>query len=119
MFSTEKMLSLIKNAIFDHKKAPAASRQPREIVFFLEKRYYAPTKGACGKPPAEENCVFPKETQFLTKKKAPAAIGQSEGKMLVEKWSQFLLLFSSLKNCILGKKQLSSCWPVAAGVFFG
>ena len=52
-FWQKKLHFLTKNDIFDNKKAPAASRQPREIVFFLEKRYFGKKqKTACGKPPA-------------------------------------------------------------------
>ena len=43
----------------------------------MTKVFYFAKKGACGKPPAEENGPFPKETLFRGKK-APAAIGQPE-----------------------------------------
>ena len=57
------LTSLIKrkNVIFPpkpsflaKKKAPAASRQPRKMVLFLEKRYLGQKKSACGKPPAKK-----------------------------------------------------------------
>ena len=45
--------------IFGQKKAPAASRQPRKMVLFLEKRYLGKKKSACGKPPAKKRSKMP------------------------------------------------------------
>ena len=50
-----------KIVIFGQKKAPAASRQPRKMVLFLEKRYLGQKKSACGKLPTEENGLVPED----------------------------------------------------------
>ena len=70
-FSTETVIFLPK------KKAPAASRQPRKMVLFLEKRYLGQKKSACGKPPAKKG---PKCALFLPKK-------LQKNTQIVTKWS--------------------------------
>ena len=66
-----------KIVIFCKKKAPAASRQPRKMALFLEKRYLGQKKSACGKPPAKKG---PKFQLFLPKKK-------EKNTKIVTKWS--------------------------------
>ena len=69
------------------KKAPAASRQPRKIVFFPENVIFDSKKGACGKPPAGGKWFW----SFLAQKKAPAASRQPrkmvKNTKIVTKWS--------------------------------
>ena len=50
-----------KSSFLAKKKAPAASRQPRKMVLFLEKRYLGQKKSACGKLPTEENGLVPED----------------------------------------------------------
>ena len=52
----------------------------------FDKNVFFAKKGACGKPPAEENCPFPRETLFLAKKGAcgkPPARGKNVGRFFV------------------------------------
>ena len=72
-FFAEKTAKNTKIVIFCQKKAPAASRQPRKMVLFLEKRYLGKKKNACGKPPAKKG---PKCSLFLQKnrKKTPKSL---------------------------------------------
>ena len=58
-----------KMSFLTKKKAPAASRQ------------------------AEENGLFPQETLFWGEKKAPAAIGQSEGKNVGQNFQKKYVFF--------------------------
>ena len=61
-FFTAKMQFFSKNVIFDQKKS------------------------ACGKPPAEKNGLFPKETLFLQKKKSACGNRPGGGE---KSWSKF------------------------------
>ena len=70
-----------KIVIFGQKKAPAASRQPRKMVLFLEKRYLGPKKSACGKPPAKKG---PKCPLFLPKKRQKTPKSSRNGHSWVE-----------------------------------
>ena len=45
----------------------------KNVIFPPKPSFLAKKKSACGKPPAEENGPFPRETLFGPKKKAPAA----------------------------------------------
>ena len=50
------------------------------MALFSKNAIFDKKKGACGKPPAEKNCLFPRERHFWQKKKAPAASRQLEEK---------------------------------------
>merc|ERR1711933_520718 len=71
-----------KNAIFDEKKAPAASRQPKKMVLFPEKRYFWEKKGACGKPPGGGKKFW----SFFCKKKGACGKRPAGGE---KNWSKF------------------------------
>ena len=60
-YKTQKRHFSTETVIFGQKKAPAASRQPRKMVLFLEKRYLGQKKSACGKLPTEENGLVPED----------------------------------------------------------
>ena len=60
-YKTQKRHFSTETVIFCQKKAPAASRQPRKMVLFLEKRYLGQKKSACGKLPTEENGLVPED----------------------------------------------------------
>ena len=63
--ASRRKMVLVKNFIFDQKKAPAASRQPRKMVFFPENVVLGQKKGACGKPPAEEKKFWKKRPKHF------------------------------------------------------
>ena len=96
-----------RNAIFASKKSPAASRQPKEIVFFLKKRYFGPkkkrlrqassrrkmvlvlpNKGAIGSPqqrshwftPTKEPLVHPKKEPLVHSNKGATPSGEKQQK---------------------------------------
>ena len=60
-YKTQKRHFSTETVIFGQKKAPAASRRPRKMVLFLEKRYLGQKKSACGKLPTEENGLVPED----------------------------------------------------------
>ena len=87
-----------KIVIFAHKKAPAASRQPREMVFFPKKRYLAqkkkrlrqassrrkmvlvlPNKGATGSPQ--------QRSHWCTPRREPLVLQMVKNTKIFTKWS--------------------------------
>ena len=77
-----------KTVIFGKKKAPAASRQPRKMVLFLEKRYLGQKKSACGKPPAKMPTFLPKKTAKNTKIVTKWSFMGRNGTSTIPKWSE-------------------------------
>ena len=71
------------------KKRRLRQTASRRKMVLSKKHHFGPKKGACGKPPAEENCLFPKETLFLCKKRRLRQAASRRGNMLVK----FLGLF--------------------------
>ena len=59
LIKRKNVIFLPKPSFFTQKKAPAASRQPRKMVLFLEKRYLGQKKSACGKPPTKKISKMP------------------------------------------------------------
>ena len=137
-----------KMVIFDHKKAHAASRQTREMVFFLKKRYWA-KKSACGKPPAggkwfwssptREPLVHPNKgaigapqegNHWCTPRREPLVLQMVKNTKIFTKWSSIqhfemspipkCTVFKTLHECdrVIAPKPFSSGWRLAAGAFF-
>ena len=80
-YKTQKRHFSTETVIFGQKKAPAASRQPRKMVLFLEKRYLGQKKSACGKPPAKKSAKCP---LFLPKKRQKTSKSSRNGHSWVE-----------------------------------
>ena len=60
---------LAAGAVFGYKKVPAASRQPRIFVFFLENAIFDQKKAPAAMGQQEGNGFFLRETLFLAKKR--------------------------------------------------
>ena len=87
-YKTQKRHFSTETVIFGQKKAPAASRQPRKMVLFLEKRYLGQKKSACGKPPAKMPTFFAEKTAKNTKIVTKWSFMGRNGTSTLPKWSE-------------------------------